>query len=213
MQQSISKLCADSLRTLAKDEYGIKLKPAHAHELVAAYLGYRSKNALLAEKKYPISDLAKAEVVVMIPDEEIDQRRRQLDGLPTELPDSYTLGEAVYGPLFSDKWWGSKLPPFKSFDKLAKVLLTNSSQYDAAFPFHRDIPTDHFVSVEAAEDFVQLTVVHAHSSKNEDSLAHGYTTVTLPRVAGRIGYGAPKLMPTVLSGGMQVSLKSLGVRP
>ena len=77
MQQSIPKLCADSLRALAKDTYGIKRKPAHAHELVAAYLGYRSKNALLAEKKYPISDLAKAEVVVMIPDEEIDQRRRQ----------------------------------------------------------------------------------------------------------------------------------------
>lgn len=213
MQQSIPKLCADSLRALAKDKYGIKLKPAHAHELVAAYLGYRSKNALLAEKKYPISDLAKAEVVVMIPDEEIDQRRRQLEGLSTELPDSYTLGEAVYGPLFSDEWWGSELPPFRGFDKLAKVLLTNSSQYDAAFPFHRDIPTDHFVSVQSAEDFVLLTVVHAHAPKNEDSLAHGYTTITLPRVAGRIGYGTPKLMPTVLSGGMQVSLKSLGVRP
>ena len=61
MQQSISKLCADSLRALVRDKYGIKLKAAHAHELVAAYLGYRSKNALLAEKKYPISDLANAE--------------------------------------------------------------------------------------------------------------------------------------------------------
>ena len=213
MQHSISKLCADSLRALAKDKYGIKLKAAHAHELIAAYLGYRSKNALLAEKKYPISDLAKAEVVVMVSDEVIDQRRQQLEGLSTELPDSYTLGEAVYGPLFSYEWWGSELPPFRGFDKLAKVLLTNSSQYDAAFPFHRDIPTDHFVSVEDAEDFVRLTIAHAHAPQSEDSLAHGYTTVTLPRVAGHIGYGAPQLMPTVLSGGMRVTLKSLGVRP
>ena len=213
MRRDIPKLCADSLRALAKDKYGIKLKAAHAHELVAAYMGYRSKNALLADKKFPIENLAKAELVVMVPDEAIDQRRQALEGLSTELPDSYTLGEAVYGPLFSDEWWGSKLPPFRGFDKLAKVLLTNSPQYDAAFPFHRNIPTDHFVSVEAAEDYVQLTVVHAHSPEDEDSLAHGYTTITLPRVAGRIGYGAPKLMPTVLSGGMQASLKSLGVRP
>ncbi len=72
---------------------------------------------------------------------------------------------------------------------------------------------DHFVSVEDAEDFVRLTVAHAHAPQSEDSLVGGYTTITLPRVAGRIGYGAPKLMPTKLSGGMRRTLESLGVRP
>ena len=45
MRRDIPKLCADSLRAFTKEKYGIKLKAAHAHEIVAAYLGYRSRNA------------------------------------------------------------------------------------------------------------------------------------------------------------------------
>ena len=117
---NIPKLCADSLRTFTNKKYGVKLKAAHAHELAAAYFGYSSKNALLADKKYPITNLAQAEIIVMISDDVIDQRRKDLQGLPSELPDSYTLGEAVYTSLFSDEWWASQYPPFRSYEKLAK---------------------------------------------------------------------------------------------
>ncbi len=79
--------------------------------------------------------------------------------------------------------------------------------------FYRDIPMDHFVSVEDAEDYVLLTVVHAHAPQSEEALSGGYTTITLPRMAGRIGYGTPKLMPTILTGGRRRTLKSFGVRP
>ena len=211
MRSDIPKLCADSLRTFANDRYDTKLKAAHAHELVAAYLGYRSKNALLADKKYPIENLEKAEVVVMIPDDIVDQRRRELHGLSTELPDCHTLGEAVYGPLFSSEWWASPYPPFRGFEKLAKFLVSNSYQYEAAFPFHREMPLDHFVSVESREDAVLLTVFHAYDPESEETLAVGKTNITLPRVAGRIGYDAPGLMPQKWTGGMQRPLKSLGV--
>ena len=75
MKREISKLCADSLRTLASEKYGVKLKSAHAHELVAAYFGYGSKNALLADENHPISALAQAEIVVTMPDEFFNKRR------------------------------------------------------------------------------------------------------------------------------------------
>ena len=78
VHKGISKICADSLRTFSNEKFDIKLKAAHAHELVAAFFGYSSKNALLADKKYPINNLDQAEIIVMIPDDFIDQRRRDL---------------------------------------------------------------------------------------------------------------------------------------
>ena len=213
MQRDISKLCADSLRALANEKYGTKLKSAHAHELVAAYFGYQSKNALLADENHSISALAQAEIVVTMPDEFFNKRRMDLEELSSDLPDNSILYDAIRSALVANEWLKSPFPPFSDFEKLARSLLARSSQYDAAFYFHREIPMDHFVSVNDEDDSVLLTVVHAHAPQSEDSLANGYTTVTLPRVAGRIGYGAPELMPTSLSGGRQRTLKSLGVRP
>ena len=187
MRREISKLCADSLRTLASEKYGTKLKSAHAHELVAAYFGYRSKNALLADEYYPISALAQAEIVVTMPDEFFNKRRMGLQELSSDLLDNSILYEAIRSVLVANEWLKSPFPPFSDFEKLARSLLARSSQYDAAFPFHREIPMDHFVSVEDADDdFVLLTVAHAHAPQSEDSLVGGYTTITLPRVAGRI---------------------------
>lgn len=213
MNREISKLCADSLRTLASEDYGVKLKSAHAHELVAAYFGYKSKNALLADEDYPISALAQAEIVVTMPDAFLNKRRVGLQEVSPDLPDNSILYETIRSVLVANEWLRSPFPLFSNLDTLARSLLARSPQYDAAFPFYRDLPMEHFVSVEDTEDFVLLTVAHALEPRSEDSLVNGYTTITLPRVAGRIGYGAPELMPTLLSGGMQMTLKSLGVRP
>lgn len=213
MKREVSKLCADSLRTLASENFGAKLKSAHAHELVAAYFGYRSKNALLADENHPISNLHQAEIVVAMPHGFFNKRRMGLQGLSSDLPDSSILYQTIHSALVANDWLKSPFPLFSDFERLAKFLLARSSQYDSAFPFHHEIPMDHFVSVENLEDFVVLTVAHAYAAQSEDSLANGYTKVTLPRVAGRTGYGAPELMPTVLTGGMQVTLKSLGFRP
>lgn len=57
MQHDIVKVCADSLRNVLKDGYGYELKSGHAHEIIAAFLGYKSKSALLADKFYPLSNL------------------------------------------------------------------------------------------------------------------------------------------------------------
>jgi len=212
MQRDISKLCADTLRTLAIEKYDTKLKAAHAHELVAAYFGYRSKNALLADKEHPISALAQAELVVLMPDEFLNKRRMNLEGLSSDLPDNSVLCEAILSALVTNRLLMGPFPPVGDFEKLAISLLRRSPQYDAAFPFHSEVPLDHFVAVRSADNLVRLTVTHAYAPQSEESLAEGRTTISLPRVAGRIGFGRPELMPERWSGGMRKTLESLGVR-
>jgi hypothetical protein len=118
MQRDISKLCADTLRTLAIENYDTKLKAAHAHELVAAYFGYTSRNAQLADKKHPISAFAQAEIVVMMPGDFFNRRRKKLQGLSSDLPGNSVLCEAIYSALVSNKWWKSPFPPLEDHEKL-----------------------------------------------------------------------------------------------
>lgn len=213
MQREIPKLCADSLRTFANEKHGIKVKASHAHELVAAYFGYKSKNAMLADTKYPLSNLEQAEVIVMMPDNFINQRRNDLEGLSSELPDSYMLGEAVYVALFSGDNWTSKYPPFRSFEKLAKFLIDNNDSYQQLFKFYRDIPVHHVVAVSDEEDRVIITVTHSYEDSDRKLIGYGQTTINLPRVAGRIGYGKPKISVEQWTGGARRVLGTLGVRP
>ena len=212
MQPKLLKSCADSLRTFSKVKYDIKLKAAHAHELVAAFFGYSSKNTMLADTKYPISNMGQAEIIVMTPDVFIDQRREDLQELSSELPDSYTLGEAVYNFLFSDEWWASPYPPFRSFEKLAKHLVENNDAYKNVFKVYRDIPMHHIVNVETSENGVTLTVLHSHRTSTEEMLGVGKTTIKLQRVAGHIGYGKPQVSVEQWTGGARRTLESLGVQ-
>lgn len=214
MQQDISKICADSLRTFSKEKYDIKLKAAHAHELVAAFLGYKSKNAMLADTKHPISKLAQAEIIVSMPDSFIDQRRQNLAGFSSELPDSFVLGEAVYASLFSNEWRASHYRPFENFDKLATFLIENNDAYQHTFRSYRDIPMHHIVDVKDEESGVILTATHAYRTSTGEMLGVGEITINLPRVAGRIGYGKPQIsIPGIWTGGAKRNLGYLGVQP
>lgn len=211
MKRDVSKLCADSLRAFAKNSHGIHLKAAHAHELVAAYFGYRSKNALLADAKYPISNLVDASIVVMVPDAFIDQRRLVLLDLSRNLPSSRDLGEGVYGALFQDQYWKSEYPPFLGFETLAKVLVESSDSLSDTFKLRGRIPMHHVVSVNDGEDAVILDVVHSDGSDPEMMNRDRKTKITLPRVAGRIGFAKPEIAVTGYTGGMRKSLRSLGI--
>lgn len=192
-QQDISKLCADSLRTSVNEKYNIKLQASHAHELVAAYFGYRSRNAMLADKLHPIDDLSNVEIVVLTPDEFIDERRRSLEGLSNNLPDSYVLGEAVYTPLFDDKYWASKYPPFRSFKALAQFLIENNDTYQNIFRFYKNIPMDHTAHIQEETNVVTLNIVHTYKSSTGEQLGAGQTTIVLPRKFGRTCFGKPQM--------------------
>lgn len=207
MQHDIKKLCADSLRALTLEKYGIKLKPTHAHELGAAFFGYHSKNAMLADTKYPISNLHQAKIVVMAPDDFIDQRRNDLEGLSPELPGSYALGEGVYAALFANVRWTSAFPPFRSFLSLVKFMaeergLIESGNLD-------NIPRHHIVDVKDTDDSVLLTIKHAYKAYDGNMHVDAVTTVELPRVAGRIGFGLAKISEAQLSGGARQVLVPL----
>ena len=202
----IPKLCADSLRTFTNSKYGIKLKAAHAHELVAAYFGYASKNAMLADSKYSIANLNRADVVVMTPDDDIEKRKKDLEGLSPQLPDTYTLGEPIYASLFTDELWTSNQPPFRSFKTLAKYLCENSDNYKSVFKFYTNVPMEHFVEVNDEKDVVTLTVVHTYRGSAGEQLGAGQTTIRLNRVAGRIGFSNPQMSVEKWTGGARESL-------
>ena len=102
MQLEITKSCADSLRTFSQNNFGIQIKSSYAHELVAAYFGYSSRAALLADTKCPISNLKQAQFIVLTPTSQIKERRKELKGLPQNLPDD--LAEGIYLPLYNEKW-------------------------------------------------------------------------------------------------------------
>lgn len=210
MKISIPKICADSLRTFSEEKYQVKLRSAHAHELVAAYMGYKSKIALVKDKRYPVSNLSQCEMVVMMPDAFIDQRRQSLSELPSELPDSYTLGEAFYRALFDDKWWSSDYPPFRNFKKMAIYLAENNPSYQTVFKPNFNLPSHHVVEVENSEDHVFITVTHANQTPDEKLIGCGQTTINLPRVAGRIGFGKPKISVEKWTSGARRILDSLG---
>lgn len=187
MKQDIIKLCADSLRSFTLEKYGIKLKAAHAHELTAAYFGYCSKNAMLADTLYPMSNLSQAKIIVMAPDDFIDQRREELEGLPPELPDSYALGEGVYAPLFSKAHWSSAFPPFRSFMGLVKFMAEERGLIESGNLY--GVPRHHILDVQVSNQSVLLTVKHAHRADNGNMHVDAVSKIELPRIAGHVGYG------------------------
>ena len=209
MQHDITKLCADSLRQTILKKYNIKLKPTHAHELVARYFGYNSKNAMIADKVAPISNIKEAKIIVMVDDALIDQRRECLEGLSPDLPDSYTLGEAVYTPLFSDEFWGSDYPPFRSFKGLAKHVVENNDVYQSTLGVF-NIPYEHIVEVRHLSNETVIEVSHCYKISDGQLSQNGFTTIRLPRIAGHIGFGDPEVIVTRLSGGASRKIKLKG---
>lgn len=212
MNTVLSKVCSDSLRNFAQEKHGVKLKASHAHELAAAYFGYKSKNAMLADEKFPLKNLIQAEVVVMTPDEVIDKRRASLEGLPAGLPDSYALGGAFYEPIFASDAYGSEAPPFRSFQALAKFLFDRDEACKSAFWLSPQGSLHHVVVVEDLGGKVLLTVYHLHQPPTPEAMVDGKTTISLSRIAGKIGFVNVKISPPEKwTAGARKSLKSLDV--
>ncbi|MCC6597765.1 MAG: hypothetical protein IT559_03135 [Alphaproteobacteria bacterium] len=197
-QHDITKICADSLRAFTNDNYGIKLKPSHAHELVAAYLGYKSKAALLADTTAPISNLRQALYIVLAPTAPIDQRREELEELSSKLPDTYILSEGVYAGLISEKWLLRK--PWPTYDMLA-IALADEYLREQKMDYIHYKPTGEGVKIEDSHDSVLLTVTRFYQIPTYDGPpthnTYLTTVIRLPRVAAHIGYGMPDISSTI----------------
>ena len=216
MSLDISKHCATALRTFAKEEHNIKLKSAHAHELVAAFFGYKTKVSLLADEKYPINNLGQADFVVLPPDSFVDKRRNKLEGLDSNLPGNDVLGDVVYQSLYQlcEEVWECTNAPFRSYEKLAKDLVENDLTYQSINHISINIPRYHYVTFEDDADKLILNVFHAYKKGNGEMEVGGKAIICLPRVAGRIGFGDPgKIHIEQWTSGFRRSLESLGIQP
>ena len=193
MQHDITKLCADSLRAFTLNNYGIKLKSTHAHELVATFFGYQSRAALLADTKYPLSNLRQASILVLAPTAPIDQRRQCLEGLSPDLPDTYTLGEGAYSGLIAEKWLLSV--PWPTFELLAKFLADEYLRQQKMENIYR-APVREGVKIEREDDSVRLIVLRFYQLITGSVTVREVnvtTAIVLPRVAGHIGYANPEI--------------------
>jgi len=188
MHFEITKSCADSLRSFSQNNFGIQLKSSHAHELVAAYFGYSSRAALLADTACPISNLRQAEFIVLTPTAKIKERRKELNGLPQDLPDDLT--EGVYLPLLNEKLILHTIWP--TLENLGIALADQHLKLKAAF-FRDQIVQRTGVELEFEGDEVAITVLREYISPSLLlSFQQGKRAViavfTLKRVAGYIGY-------------------------
>ena len=190
----ITKLCADDLRTFISNNYSIKLKATHAHELVAAFFGYKTNAALLADTNTPISNLPQAHVVILAPSESIDERRKRLHDLPLELPDTQVLGEIIFTTL-SNKGLLSK--PWPTYEHFAKFLADECLREKKMDKIYRN-PVGEGVSVKDGDDHKQLIVSRFYQQLITNSATFMVnefqitTFIKLPLVAGRIGYNRPE---------------------
>jgi hypothetical protein len=199
---SISKFCADYLREQYRVSRNGKLQASHAHELVAAYFGYKSNAALRAEADYPLTELGEAKFLV--PDVPlIEERRKSLDGLPQDLASSMEIATMLSSALKAgghfngELWLYSSLPEYimEDFlhthdgeiqDDLSGVMAETNAYFDD--PYYES------AEVSDGKDDVIVNVKGTYSGESDpDRMYWGdkldvRVTVTLYRCAGRTAF-------------------------
>jgi hypothetical protein len=81
---AIAKSCADHIRAYHATLFPQKLKATHAHEIVAAILGYKTASAMNSEREFPVDDLLGAQYMALRVDM-LEQRLTELSGLPATM--------------------------------------------------------------------------------------------------------------------------------
>lgn len=201
MQHDITKLCADSLRTYLNNDHSIKLKSGHAHEIVATFFGYKSRIAMLSDKKHPPSNLDHAEFILLNPPIPfVDQRLKSLEGLSPDLPPSHILAEGVYPVITGDKDLLDKIwPTFRDLATfLAEERLRRFKIDLASIKWEMD------VNVEHKDDGALLTVDVGYRTDAGEHLKDSQYSIHLPRVAANLGYGTPRVDETRYTGGSRI---------
>jgi hypothetical protein len=195
---NVSKFCSDAMREHFRKNLGQKLKATHACELVAAFFGYKSHAALLAEARFPISRIEEA--AVMVPDvERIHSRIQSLKDLPTNLPTAFELAKTMADFLVKEGWFNGKVwlyetvenyvtevylieNDYRLLDELSGVMAETNAYFDEAY----------FENVEVTrhDDGMSIAATGTYSgTSDEDRVFSGDTIdmtviITLDRVAG-----------------------------
>jgi hypothetical protein len=206
--QDITKLCADSLRAVVNNHPGNKLGSAHAHELVAAYFGYRSRSALLADDEYSLEKLKQAEFIVMPSLDILNWRIKSLVENLAIFPDSVLIAKCIHSALVTEKWILEKT--FSSFEELAthaakgvlqrgwNSLGINSETIESII-----LGMDIDVKVESKEDGIEAVVLFSYmtSGSAPERLRERKVSVSATRIAANLGFGELKTFETQYSAG------------
>lgn len=208
MQLDISKLCTDFLRVKTQSETNEKLKATHARELTAAFFGYNSHAALLAENEFPLHLIETADV--FIPDvTRMDERRQRLEGLPSNLPSSQLLAEQLadylkQASLYTGSvWWPHDtmetyiiedfLPnnDYVVWDDLSGEMAETNALFDETY----------YEEAEIYEEDGHLTITvtgQCNGTSDQDKPFSGdqidmTVTIEMSRIAGRNSYSKPSI--------------------
>lgn len=202
MKLAITKICADSLRAFTQNNYGVKLKPTHAHELVAAYFGYRSRAALLADQQCPVSNLKDADILVLNPSIPlIDQRLKDLEDVPPGLPPGNIFAEEICAPIVNNELFSGKIWP--GFHEAAMSLVEERAREFKMFGNNigeMDWISD--VDIRTTDTGVAISVVFDNPTNSAKPQRYSKVEITLPRVAGIIGFAKQEVKPIFYHGHM-----------
>ncbi len=212
MSLDISKTCSDYLRSIVLADAGAKLQASHARELIAAYFGYKSHAALLAEKAYPVDALGQASLLV--PDIPlIEHRRGKLGGLPAGIYLSFGIASKISDFLVAQQYFKGKVQLSDSLenyvvedllreedaqimDLLSGVMAETNAEFGLEFGQYEVTETD------VGEDIVTVTIrgEYCGSADTERPFCGDQIdvmgTVELPRIAGRVAFAVPDISMT-----------------
>jgi hypothetical protein len=203
----VQKDCADYLRTDLYKSKGHKLGSSHAHELVAAFFGYPTAAALIAEVNYPLANLAQAEV--LMPNlHMMDQRVQQLNGLLPHLLDVDDLATKLCAFLKAQQHFSGDVWQTRDFEEHINVhfIQKNPMMIEEALTSQVALTNAHFDELYVEEvtlgsykdDLVATVTGSLNGQHDEDRVFYGdkvnfETLITFTRVAGRAAYRKPKL--------------------
>ncbi len=199
MQPNITKFCADSLRAHLDDNYEIKLKSGHAHEIVAAFFGYNSKVDLLANKKYPLTNLNQHEFIFLVPSTStINKRIKTLEGSPPNLPSNDVLVEIIHSAITNQKTLLAEIQ--QAFQDRA-VFMAKERIQERLETFGLTIGADWIIDakLKMTEATILVTVEFGYLTSEGNRSRYSTVDVKFPRVAGNICSGKPEIIPTFYS--------------
>lgn len=202
---SLPKDCADHLRSTYETLTGKKLGSGHAYEIVAAFFGYGTASALQAERRFPLSALPEAEILIpdlSLMDRRVRQIQKQLVGPPDVNGFASILGAFIVtsGHFVGEVWMARNLD-----DEVNGYVQRNASEIEEALSgemastnaYFDEIYIDKYDYRPEPETLV-VTVSGSMDGENDpDSVYHGdkilFTSeLTFERVAGRIAYALPE---------------------
>lgn len=199
MQHDITKLCADSLRAYAKENL-VDLKSSHAHEIVAAFFGYKSKIALLADRQYPIGNLRQADLIILPPENDVVNavfKQRQKD-LQFNAIDEYEVHRIVSDVLKQGPVYNQSLEEIAHI--AARRQLVNRFKIWGIDPDQLNLIveiTDSSIGQSETSFTVSVDYISDQGIKTQ---RESTMIVTFSRVAGYVGYKEPSVFETTYSG-------------